>query len=71
MDKEVLGVPLDTPVLRFSKVRMNLTHCDMIGGFEGLFRIIASEQLELLELRLGDTEVSSKEIGYLLDLLIS
>jgi hypothetical protein len=48
MDKETLGVPIDAPVLKFSKIRINLTRCDMIGGFEGLFKIVANENLELL-----------------------
>ena len=48
MDKETLGVPLDAPTLKFSKIRINLSRCDMIGGFEGLFRIVANENLELL-----------------------
>jgi hypothetical protein len=43
----------------------------MIGGFEGLFRIITNENLELLEIRLGETEVSTKEIVFVLDRLIS
>jgi hypothetical protein len=38
--------------LNFSKIRLNLSRCDMIGGFEGLFRIIANSSLELLELRM-------------------
>lgn len=45
MDRETVGVPLDAPLLHFSKVRINLTRCDMAGGFEGLFRIIANESL--------------------------
>jgi hypothetical protein len=69
MDKETLGVPLDAPILRFSKVRANLSRCDMIGGFEGFFRIIANENLELLELRLTETEINMKEVLYLMDKL--
>lgn len=45
MDRETVGVPPDAPLLHFSKVRINLTRCDMAGGFEGLFRIIANESL--------------------------
>lgn len=52
MDKEILGVQMDAPILNFSKIRLNLSRCDMIGGFEGLFRIIANSSLELLELRM-------------------
>ena len=48
MDKEVLGVALDATPLKFAKIRINLTRCDMIGGYEGFFRIIANENLELL-----------------------
>jgi hypothetical protein len=33
MEKEVLGVDPSFPILKFSKVRINLTKCDMIGGF--------------------------------------
>lgn len=33
MDKEILGVPIDAPILNFSKIRLNLSRCDMIGGF--------------------------------------
>ena len=29
-------------ILNFSKIRINLSKCDMIGGFEGLFRIVAN-----------------------------
>ena len=53
IDKEVLGVPPDAPILKFSKIRINLTKCDMIGGFDGLFRIITNENLELLEIKLA------------------
>ena len=60
MDKEILGVSLDAPVMRFSKIRMNLTRCDMIGGYEGLFRIVANENLEVLEMRMAETEVPIK-----------
>jgi len=45
MEKDIIGVPLDAPMLNFSKIRMNLSKCDMVGGFEGLFRIITSENL--------------------------
>lgn len=55
MDKEVLGVDPEALILKFSKIRINLTRCDMIGGFEGLFRIITNENLELLELKLNET----------------
>jgi hypothetical protein len=55
MDKEVLGVAPEALILKFSKIRINLTRCDMIGGFEGLFRIITNENLELLELKLNET----------------
>ena len=55
MDKETLGVSLDAPMLRFSKIRINLTRCDMIGGFEGLFRIVANKNLEVLEMRMAET----------------
>ena len=54
MDKEMVGVSPDAPILKFSKIRMNLTRCEMIGGFEGMFRIITNENLELLELRLSE-----------------
>ena len=71
IDKEILGVSPDASILKFSKIRINLTRCDMIGGFDGLFRIITNENLELLELNLSATEVSTKEILYLLDRLIT
>jgi hypothetical protein len=71
MNKEIVGVPLDAPMLNFSKIRMNLSKCDMIGGFEGLFRIITSENLELLELWLTETEIKIEEIYFLLDRLLS
>lgn len=71
MEKETLGVALDAPMLKFSKIRINLTKCDMIGGFEGLFRIIANENLELLELRMAETEVQIKELLFLLDRLLT
>ena len=52
MDKEIMGVSPEASVLKFSKLRINLTRCEIIGGFEGLFRIITNDNLELLELRL-------------------
>lgn len=45
MDKEVLGVSPDAALLKFSKIRVNLTKCEMIGGFEGFFRIITNDNL--------------------------
>jgi len=42
MEKECLGLSLDVPMLKFTKIRINLTKCQMIGGFEGLFRIVAN-----------------------------
>jgi hypothetical protein len=36
----MLGVALDAPILKFSKIRINLNHSELIGGFDGLFRII-------------------------------
>ena len=45
IDKEMLGVAPDASILKFSKIRINLTRCDMIGGFDGLFRIITNENL--------------------------
>lgn len=55
MNKEYLGVPLDAPILRFAKIRINLTGNQMVGGYEGLFRIVANDSLELLEIRLTES----------------
>jgi hypothetical protein len=48
MNKECMGVPYDAPVMRFPKIRINLTANQMVGGYEGLFRIVANDSLELL-----------------------
>jgi hypothetical protein len=71
MYKDLLGVPLDAPLLHFAKIRINLTHTQLVGGYEGLFRIIANENLELLELRLTESDASFRELIFLLDRLLT
>lgn len=45
IDVETPGIKADAPRLKFSKIRANFNKCRMMGGFEGIFRIIANSNL--------------------------
>ncbi len=42
---ESVGLPMDAPILQFSKIRINLTQSSLVGGYAGLFRCLCNSEL--------------------------